>query len=202
MSEATSIYDLLPVRRFTPGPLSLRLRDIVSWFCFLVIFLTLASVTIGQDEVPEVAPPPVKLLSKDERSSLDAKAADLKARTKLALDLMDARLDAAEKWAAGRQFDTMFNELGGFHALMDDSIEFLNRRDTGSNGKVLDNFKRLEIGLRAFSPRIEVIRRELPIRYDDYVRRLMKFVRDARTKATEPLFSDTVVPTRKNGEDL
>nr|MBP7474238.1 hypothetical protein [Pyrinomonadaceae bacterium] len=179
-----------------------RLDALLSSFVFLVIFFALPSVTSGQDDNLEVAPPPVKLLSKDERSLLDAKAVDLKARTKLALELMDARLDAAEKWAGSRQFDTMFNELGGFHALMDDSLEFLNRRDSGSNGKVLDNFKRLEIGLRAFSPRIEVIRRELPIRYDDYVRRLMKFVRDARTKATEPLFSDTVVPNRKNGENL
>lgn len=202
MSEVTNIYDLLPLRRLTPGLTSRRLLEFVSCFCVLVIFLTLPSIAIGQDDLPEVAPPPVKLLSKDERSRLDAKAVDLKARTKLALELMDARLDAAEKWAAGRQFDTMFTELGGFHALMDDSIEFLDRRDTGSNGKVLDNFKRLEIGLRTFSPRIEVIRRELPIRYDDYVRRLMKFVRDARTKATEPLFGDTVVPNRKNGENL
>nr|MBP9109555.1 hypothetical protein [Pyrinomonadaceae bacterium] len=195
-------YDLLAIRSLTSSTRGVRLDALLSSFVFLVIFFALPSVTSGQDDNLEVAPPPVKLLSKDERSLLDAKAVDLKARTKLALELMDARLDAAEKWAGSRQFDTMFNELGGFHALMDDSLEFLNRRDSGSNGKVLDNFKRLEIGLRAFSPRIEVIRRELPIRYDDYVRRLMKFVRDARTKATEPLFSDTVVPNRKNGENL
>lgn len=197
-----SIYDLLAIQSLMSSTRGVRLDALLSSFVFLVIFFALPSVTSGQDDNLEVAPPPVKLLSKDERSLLDAKAVDLKARTKLALELMDARLDAAEKWAGSRQFDTMFNELGGFHALMDDSLEFLNRRDSGSNGKVLDNFKRLEIGLRAFSPRIEVIRRELPIRYDDYVRRLMKFVRDARTKATEPLFSDTVVPNRKNGENL
>jgi len=202
MSEGKSNYDLLAVQSLSPKTSRLSLYALFSYLCFLPIVLTLPSVTWSQDDGLEVAPPPVKLLSKDERSLLDAKAVDLKARTKLALELMDARLDAAEKWAGGRQFDTMFNELGGFHALMDDSIEFLNRRDTGSNGKVLDNFKRLEIGLRAFSPRIEVIRRELPVRYDDYVRRLMKFVRDARTRATEPLFSDTVVPNRKNGENL
>jgi hypothetical protein len=202
MSERMSIYDLLAIQSLMSSTRGVRLDALLSSFVFLVIFFALPSVTSGQDDNLEVAPPPVKLLSKDERSLLDAKAVDLKARTKLALELMDARLDAAEKWAGSRQFDTMFDELGGFHALMDDSLEFLNRRDSGSNGKVLDNFKRLEIGLRAFSPRIEVIRRELPIRYDDYVRRLMKFVRDARTKATEPLFSDTVVPNRKNGENL
>ncbi|MEQ1641982.1 MAG: hypothetical protein ABL959_00890 [Pyrinomonadaceae bacterium] len=202
MNEVKSIYDLTTRPGITPRTSGARFGALLSCFCFFVIFFALPSVTSGQDDSSEVAPPPVKLLSKDERSRLDAKAVDLKARTKLALELMDARLDAAEKWADGRQFDTMFNELGGFHALMDDSIEFLNRRDSGSNGKILDNFKRLEIGLRAFSPRIEVIRRELPIRYDDYVRRLMKFVRDARTRATEPLFSDTVVPNRKNGNNL
>lgn len=168
---------------------------------FLILNFAFCIAAFGQDDVPDAAPPPVKVISKDERARLETKSADLRDRTKLSLELMDIRLDAAEKHAAGRYFDAMFTELGGFHALMDDSLEFLSRRDNGSNGKVLDNFKRLEIGLRAFSPRIETIRRELPVRYDDYVRKLMKYVRDARTRATEPMFADSVVPNRKPDED-
>ncbi len=156
----------------------------------------------AQEVPPEVAPPPLKIFSKEERSRLDAKVAVIKERTKLSLELMDLRLDAAEKFAGGRQFEAMFTELGGFQALMDDSLDYLNRRDTGSNGKVLDNFKRIEIGLRGFSPRIETIRRELPLRYDDYVRKLMKYVRAARTRATEPFFGDSVVPNRRGGDNL
>jgi|CXWL01.1.fsa_nt_gi hypothetical protein len=157
---------------------------------FFILHFAFCISGFAQDD--EVAPPPLKVFSKEERSRLDAKS-DLKDRTKLALELMDLRLDAAEKFAAGQEFEPMFRELGSFHALMDESLEFLGHRDTGSNGKVLDNFKRLEIGLRGFSPRIETIRRELPIRYDDYVRKLMKYVRDARTRAVDPLFGETVI---------
>jgi len=37
----------------------------------------------------------------------------------------------------------------------------------------------------------------VPLRYEDYIRKLIKVLRDARTKATEPLFSDKVVKTPK-----
>lgn len=164
-------------------------------FCFLHFVLCIVSFA-QEDPLLEVAPPPLKIFSKAERSQLEAKASELKDRTKLSLELMDLRLDAAEKFAGGREFEAMFAELGGFQALMDDSLDYLNRRHTGSDKKVLDGFKRVEIGLRGFSPRIETMRRELPLRYDDYVRKLMKYVRDARTKATEPLFSDSVVKTQ------
>lgn len=183
-----------------------RLDLLSRYTCVFFLFLLLSSLhsplsTFAQDDQVEIAPPPLKIISKDERARLDARSADLKDRTKLSLELMDLRLDAAEKNAEGRFFDAMFTDLGGFHALMDESLEFLNRRDTGKNDKVLDNFKRLEIGLRSFSPRIETLRRELPLRYDDYVRKLMKFVRDARTRATEPMFGDSVVPNRKPDEN-
>jgi hypothetical protein len=87
----------------------------------------------------------------------------------------------------------MFRELGGFHALMDDALEFLggNQKMTG---KVLNNFKRFEIGLRRFTPRLELIRRNLPVSHEFYLRSLLKQLRDARTKATEPLFGDSILP--------
>ena len=168
----------------------------VFYFLLLTFNFSLFTTVSAQDDPTEIAPPPLKIFSKAERSRLDAKIAELKDRTKLSLELMGLRLDAAEKFAGGQQFEAMFAELGGFQALMDDSLDYLNRRNTGSDKKVLDGFKRIEIGLRGFSPRIETMRRELPIRYDDYVRKLMKFVRDARTKATEPFFSDSVVKTK------
>lgn len=175
-----------------PGPFA----GLLTFLSLFVIFAFQFSVSAQeQDDLPEVAPPPLKLMSKDEKNRLDSKT-DLKDRTKLSLELMDLRMDTAERFATSREYDLMFRELGGFQALLDDGLNFLGRRDVGS-GKVLDNFKRFEIGLRAFSPRIETIRRELPLRYDDYVRKLMKYVRDARAKATDSLFGETVVPTQK-----
>lgn len=158
----------------------------------LCIFFS--AVAIGQDD-PEIAPPPLKTMSKDERTRLDSKA-DPKDRTKLALEFMTIRISSAERFSNAKDYDGMFRELGNFHALMDDALNFLIQKGPVT-GKVLDNLKRFEIGLRAFSPRIEIIRRELPIGYDDYVRKLIRYVREARVKATDPMFGETVLPTRR-----
>ena len=109
---------------------------------------------------------------------------------------MEARLVKAEQFGAREQYREMFDELGGFHALVDDTLEFLNSSNNDS-GKVLNNFKRIELSLRKYITRLELIRRDLPIRYELYVRRLVRYIRDARTKAVEPLFDDTVLPEKK-----
>ena len=165
------------------------------FFClFTFAFLLLsAQPAAAQDDL---APPPVKVVSREEVARLNAEAEDIKERTKLVLELMNVRLASAEKLRAGEDFDGVFRELGYFHGLMDNGLDFLQKRNNGS-GKILDNFKRLEIGLRMFVPRLEMVRREVPLRYEDYIRKLIRFVRDARTKATEPLFSDKVVRTPK-----
>jgi hypothetical protein len=142
----------------------------------------------------DLAPPPLKLVSKDERSKLDLHN-DVKARTKLAVEMMTLRLSSAEKFVAAGDFESCYRELGAFHALMDDTISFLANQD-GSKGKVLDNFKRLEISLRSFAPRLENLRREAPFKYEDYLRRLIISLRETRGKAADSLFADSVVPNR------
>ncbi len=151
----------------------------------------------AQNEVPaNVAPPPVKIVTKEEKTALES-VNDLKNRTKLALDLMEARLKKAEELNTQENFNAMFTELGGFHALMDDAIKFLNKNDNGG-GKVLNTLKRFEMALRAFSPRIELIRRELPEKFEFYVRSLAKTVRDIRSKAVEPMFTNSILPNTNN----
>ncbi len=168
-------------------------------FCFSLFAFNflLSSAALAQSDVRELAPPPLKIISKNEILRLNEKS-KIKDRTKLSLELMKDRLAAAEKLTATADFDGMFRELGVFHGIMDDAVAFLDKRESDS-GKVLDNFKRLEIGLRAFGPRIAVIHRELPLKYEHYVRKLMAYLRDARTTATESLFDDTVVPQLRPG---
>ncbi len=84
------------------------------------------------------------------------------------------------------------------HGLLDNTLDFLGKQDS-NKGKVLDNYKRLEIGLRGFAPRLETIRRDLPLRYEDYVHKLLKYVRDSRSRAVEPMFGSSVVPGHKPG---
>ncbi len=172
----------------------LRRSTLMNYLAAVVMALLFGVSVDAQPEGVELAPPPLKVLEKSHQEQL-ADVKDLGSRTKLSLKLMEGNLTEAETYNTAQNFDDMFRELGHLHALMDDSLEFLNRNNNG-RGKVLDNFKRLEIGLRKFIPRLEVIRRELPLKYEDYVRKLMIRIRDARSKATDPLFGETVVPKR------
>ena len=170
-------------------------RILVLSYFFLFTFPFLLSNVSAQDDPPDIAPPPLKFVSKEELAQLNP-VTDVKKRTKLALQLMAGRLTQAETFHSREQLDEMFKQLGGFHGLMDNTLAFLDRSDKDS-GKVLNNYKRLELGLREYRPRLETIRRDLPLRYEFYVRSLIKHLRDARAKAVEPLFSDTVVPNKK-----
>ncbi len=165
-------------------------------FLLLIAHCSLLTANAQENEQKDTAPPPLKILSKEETRQLNAET-DIKKRTKLALDLMEIRLKKAEDLNSQQRFSEMFDELGGFHALVDRSLEFLDRNDNGG-GKVLNNFKRMEMSLRAFLPRLELIRRDLPEKYEFYVRELGKSIRKARARAIDPLFSETVVRDNDN----
>jgi hypothetical protein len=176
---------------------SLRGERLVFLFFLLFTFaflLPLQALAQPPEGPKDAEPPPLKLLSKSEKMQLDA-VTEVKERTMLAITLMDARIKAAENFNGQEAYPEMFTELGGFHALVDNTLYFLNRNDDGKR-KILMNFKKFEISLRSYLARLENIRRELPLKYEFYVRGLIKNIRDARTKAVEPLFDDTVVPTK------
>ena len=160
-------------------------------FVAVVVFTVSSPFVKAQSDPDESAPPPVRAISRDEGIALKRET-DVKSRTLVALDLMNARISAAEKAAALQEFEQMYTELGGFLGVIDNTIEFLSNSDS-NNSKVLGNFKRFEIGLRGFVPRIELIRRELPLRYEPFVKSTIKYIRDARSRALEPLFGDKVV---------
>lgn len=162
--------------------------------CGLLLLHLGVAISYAQPEEQDTAPPPLKFVSKEELAQLNI-VTDVKKRTKLALLLMSGRLTQAETLHTQEQLDDMFKQLGGFHGLMDNTLAFLDGSDKDS-GKVLNNYKRFEIGLREYRPRLETIRRDLPLRYEFYVRNLIKYLRDARAKAVEPLFSDSVVPDK------
>lgn len=168
------------------------------FFCFtLSVFSLLVFSPVNAQESPQKeVPPPLKILAKEEKSSLEAQT-DVKKRTILSLELMDSRLLKAEGYSSKEEFREMFNELGGFHALMDNTLVFLGKKNS-NNGKVLNNYKRIELSLRKYITRLELIRRDLPLEYEPYVRRLTRYVREARTKAVEPLFGETVLPGNGN----
>lgn len=177
-------------KNFYKGIISGSLLILLGAFCFVF------DVSAQENEPREVMPPPLKFISKEEKKLLEAET-DVKSRTKLALTLIDAKLKEAEFLSAQQKYQEMFERLGNFHALVDHTLDFLDRNDDG-RGKVLNNFKRLEISLRTYLTRIELIRRDLPPEYEFYVRNLGKHIRNARAKAVEPFFSETIVPNNKN----
>lgn len=168
---------------------------------FLLCLTAAAAQTAAAQDTDKVgsALPPLKFMSDGERKQLDAES-DIKDRTQLALDLMDKRLTNAETKFGEADFEQMYAELGSFNALMDDTLRFLDiqfRR--ARKGKVLDNYKRFEIGLRRLAPRIQLLRRELPVKYDPYVKDLVRYVRDAREKAVEPFFGNQFANANEAG---
>ncbi len=159
----------------------------------LLVSHGLLSAVHAQDDKPkDLVPPPLTVVSKDEKSQLDVEN-DVKKRTQLAIDLMDARLVKAAELSSKNQYKESLDELGGFQALLRNAFNFLKRNNNGSR-KILNNYKRFEINLRGFTPRLEIIRRDMPVKYGYHVRTLIKYVREARTDAVEPLFDDSVVP--------
>ncbi|HMJ09212.1 MAG TPA: hypothetical protein VK468_09410 [Pyrinomonadaceae bacterium] len=165
----------------------------------IFVLMSLAFSIVAAAQTPdydEPAPPPLRLISKGEKDQLNSQE-DAKDRIEVALDLMDLRLKKAEERRTAEEFDAMFIELGGFHGLMDDTLNFL-KRENRRTARPISASKKYEIGLRAFTPRLELIRRDLPGRYSDYLKKLLRYLRDARSKAIEPFFGNSVVPNSRN----
>jgi len=166
---------------------------------FAVLLFTFAfcfpSTALAQPEELDVAPPPLKSISKEEKMQLENEQ-NVKRYTQLALNLMEMRLKNAETLTTENNYREALNTLGGFQILLENTLVFLSRNDKESD-RVQNNFKKLELTLRGQTLRLEVMRRAMPPRYAYYVQKLIKVVRDARTKAVEPLFDDTVVPEKK-----
>ena len=158
----------------------------------LIVFAFVSTTLAQNDEDP--APPPLRKISQGERTQLDAQS-ESKRRIEIALQLMASRMKKAEDDKAAENFEAMFLELGGFHGLMDNTLDYLTRENRRT-GKAFNYFKKYELGLRTFTPRLELIRRDIPVRYEPYIMRLLRYLRDARTKAIEPFFGDTVVPNK------
>ncbi|MFN2455197.1 MAG: hypothetical protein ABR577_13345 [Pyrinomonadaceae bacterium] len=166
------------------------------------LVLMLAAITNAQDaasaNAPETAPPPMKFVSRDERSQLSA-AKDLRARTRASLDLAESHLRRAEELSSAQQYDMAAYELGNYQGLIEEALHYLdgNGKD---NGKTRDLYKRIELALRAHGPRIEAIRRTTPYEYSVNIKDIAKFARNARSTALNAFYGDTVMHDEQTAE--
>ena len=95
---------------------------------------------------PLTAPPPLKLISKEEHQQLD-QTKDAKERLKLSIELAGAHLTKAEQLTMQTEYEAALNEVGTYNALIEDALENLSALKQDSN-KTRDLYKRLELALR------------------------------------------------------
>ncbi|HEV3469037.1 MAG TPA: hypothetical protein VG148_06930 [Pyrinomonadaceae bacterium] len=169
---------------------------------FAALLACACAEAAGQSPTPsprpareDAAPPPMRYLPEETREKLKAEARDLKDRTKLSIELAEARLASAAAYAAADRFEAATLELGVYEAIVKDAIAFLKATGKNSN-KIRDLFKRVEIALRSHVPRLETLRRGLPSQHAVHAQATLDFVRDARTEALEAFFDDTIIPER------
>jgi hypothetical protein len=74
---------------------------------------------------------------------------------------------------------------------MKDTLNFL--QENSSSKGILRNFKRFEIGLREFMPRLGNLKRVFPYSHSYHVVKLIGFVRDTRETAQDHFYATTVI---------
>lgn len=156
-----------------------------------ILAVAFAIPAAAQDDEFEFNPSPKIVLTKEEKDVLGAET-DEKKYLKLAISFMETRLKKAESQTDTGEYDSMLQNMGGLHALMDATYEFLKTNDP-RRGRVLETFKKFEIELRGYTPRIENIRREAPNKYGAYLLKLLKRVREIRAKSVDRFFGDGVI---------
>jgi hypothetical protein len=169
------------------------LFSLVAVFCLTGFVFGQEVQTVDYQGADDTAPPPVFTMSGAEKSQLTNES-DLKRRTQLCLMLADARLRSAEAATDREDFQAALLDLGSYQAIIENHIKFLERGNY-SDGKVRDNFRRMDITLRSYTPRIETIRRTTPFEFAVHLKSILNFTRDARARALDSFFSDTILST-------
>jgi len=137
--------------------------------------------------------PPLRYVPDDVRRQLEGEARDVKARTKLGLQLAEDRLARAASASNADRFEECTNELGVYEAIVADTIRYVQSSGRTGN-KLRDTFKRIELTLRGHVPRIETLRRGLPEAHAVYAKATIEFVRVQRDQALSSFYDDTVIP--------
>ena len=165
-------------------------KELVLMMC-LSLFLAIPLFAQQENEEEEIPPPPLALSGEEHNKLIEAKG--IKDRTQLSVQFAETHLQKAEKLTEEAQFDDALNEISDYNAVVQNVMNFLRLNNINDNGKVRDNYRRLETALRLEVPRLEAIRRTTPATYAVHVKRTLDYVRDARTTALESFFSDTVL---------
>lgn len=160
----------------------------------ILLFVALFVPAVNaQDPRPldQTAPPPAKVISREERSQLN-QSKDDKARVKLSIELAETHLANAENQTSQQQFEGAAAEAGMYWALIEDALNYMKTVDRKGNRR-RDLYKRLELTLRAHGPRWATIRRSTPAEYAVWIKEIEEFARNGRTEALNSFYDNTVI---------
>ena len=173
--------------------LSCRMRIVLGCCSLVAVIVFIAPEARGQDyrqPLISAPPPPMKFVSRDERTQLSA-TRDAKARIRAAIELAELRLTRAEQLTAGQQYEAASAELGNYQGLVEDALNYLDGGEAKKASR--DTYKRLEMAMRAHCSRLEAIRRITPSEYAVHVKAICECARNARAEALNGFYGDTVI---------
>ncbi|HEX5602960.1 MAG TPA: hypothetical protein VFX63_10440 [Pyrinomonadaceae bacterium] len=166
----------------------------------ILLLLVFVPAVYAQEEQPKptpqptplTAPPPFKMIVKEERADMEAATKDAQKRLKLTMVFAGGHLTRAEQHTARGDYEAASAEVGMYHALIENILEFLSSFKRDSN-KTRDLYKRLEMALRADGPRLTAMRRITPLEFAVWIKQVEDFARDGRTEALNSFYGHTVV---------
>lgn len=168
----------------------------------LVCATCLAAGAHAQVVTPTDSAPPRKYVPDALKTQLSA-SKNIKERVKLTLALTEERLNAAASHTAAERYIEAGGEFGIYQGLVDDVLLFLQRANPEPR-KLRDQYKRVELTLRAHVSRLETMRRMTPSDEAVHIRNCIEFVREARARALESFFDDSILrlPPEQKREEM
>src|SRR5262245_45171461 len=173
-----------------------RRNIIIAAHLLLLAFVCLPAVN-AQDSQPQpqptplTAPPPFKMIIKEERAALEAAARDPQKRLKMTIEFANTHLSNAEQHTSRESYDAAATEMGMYQALIENALQYLSTFKRDSN-KTRDLYRRLELALRADGPRLTAMRRTTPLEFAVWIKKVEDFARDGRTEALNSFYGHTV----------
>jgi hypothetical protein len=139
---------------------------------------------------PLTAPPPFKMIVKEERAALESTAKDPSKRLKITIEFADGHLTRAEQHTSRENYEAASTEVGMYHALVENALQFLSTFKRDSN-KTRDLYKRLELALRADGPRLTAMRRTTPLEFAVWIKKVEDFALEGRTESLNSFYVHT-----------
>ena len=137
------------------------------------------------------APPPMRFVSRAERSQLDANR-DPKSRLKSTIKLAEDRLARAESMTTQKSYQEASMEIGSYLGLIGDLRAYIAGLDH-EKGATRDLYRHMEMAVRPHIPRLAVMRRSTPALYSPNIKDAEEYIKDTRAEALDSFYGHSVL---------